>query len=60
MALYIVIQKKQKIFKQKNVKITKRAHDFKGYSSIDNVDILNHFNTELLLTDTSTAIKNKP
>ena len=44
---------------EKNVKITKRAHTFKGYANIYNVEILNSFNPELQLKDTESAIKSK-
>ena len=44
---------------EKNIKITKCKHIFKGYSSTDNVEILNYFNPELQLKDTESAIKNK-
>ena len=44
---------------EKNVKTTKRAEAFKGYTSSDNVEILNSFNRELQLKDTESAIKNR-
>ena len=44
---------------EKNIKITKRAHVFKGYASSYNVEILNSFNPELQLKDTESWIKNK-
>ena len=44
---------------EKNVKITKRAHAFKGYASSYNVEILNSFNPKLQLKDIESAIKNK-
>ena len=37
---------------RKNVKITKRAHAFKGYASTYNVKILNSFNSKPQLKDT--------
>ena len=37
----------------------KQAHDFKGYASTYNVEILNSFDSELQLKDTESAIKNK-
>ena len=59
-ALYIVIQKANSFKrKKKNVKLTKRAHTFKGYTSNYNVAILNSFNPELQLKDTKHAIKSK-
>ena len=54
-----MIQKKVKIFQRKNVKITKWAHAFKGYSSSYKVEFLNSFNPELQLNDTESAIRNK-
>ena len=50
-ALYIVIQK--------NVKITKREHTFKGFASTYIVEILNYSNPELQLKDTDSATKSK-
>ena len=44
--------------KEKNVKITKQAHAFKGYTSSCNAEILNYFNPDLQLKDTEYAIKN--
>ena len=55
-----MIQKTWKCFKQKNVKITKWEHAFKGYASTYNVEILNSFNPELQIKDTESAIKTKP
>ena len=53
-----MIQKKTEDFlNKKNVKITKRAHAFKGYACSYNVEVLNSFNPELQLTDTESAIK---
>ena len=37
---------------KKNVKITKRAHAFKGFANSYNVEILNSFKPELQLKDT--------
>ena len=56
MVLYIVTQKKWKFLNEKNTKITKLAHAFKGYACFYNVEILN---SELQLKDTESAIKNK-
>ena len=42
-----------------NVKITKRSHAYKGYTSSYNVDIINFFNAELQLKVTESSIKNK-
>ena len=44
---------------KKNVKLTKRVHDFKGFASSYNVEILNSFNPKLQLKDTASANKNK-
>ena len=44
---------------QKNKKITKREHAFKGYASTCDIEILNSFNPELQLKDTESAIKSK-
>ena len=44
---------------EKNVKITKLAHSFKGYESSYNVEILNLFNPELQLKHTEFELKNK-
>ena len=54
--LYMVIQKKSKnSLIEKNVKMTKRAHAFKGYTSSFNVEILNSFDPELQLKGTEPA-----
>ena len=44
---------------EKNIKIIKREHAFKGYASTYNIEILNSFNPELQLKDTESAIKSK-
>ena len=44
---------------QKNIKITKREHAFKGYESTYNIESFNSFNLELQLKDTESAIKSK-
>ena len=44
---------------EKNIKITKPAHAFKGYASSYNAEILNSFDPELQLKDTESTIKNK-
>ena len=56
--LYTVKQKKL-IFFNVNVKITKRVHAFKGFTSSYNVEILNPLNLELQLKNTESAIKFK-
>ena len=51
-----------KIFVQKcekNVKITKQAHAFKGFPSSYNVETLNFFNPELQRINTESEIKSK-
>ena len=52
-------KKRKKFLNEKNVKITKQAHAFKGFASNYNVEILNSFNPELQLIDTESAIKSK-
>ena len=44
---------------EKNVKITKRVHGFKGHTSFHHVEILNSFDPKLQLKDTESEIKNK-
>ena len=44
---------------EKNVKITKQPHAFKGYASTYDVEIMNSFNPKLQLKDTESAIKSK-
>ena len=44
-------QKTENFLNEKNAKITKQAHAFKGYASSCNVEILNSSNTELQLKD---------
>ena len=44
---------------EKNIKLTKQAHAFKGYANSLSVEILNSFNLELQLKDTESVIKNK-
>ena len=52
-------QKSGNFLNKKNIKITKREHDFKGYANTYNVEILNSFNPELNLKDTESAIKSQ-
>ena len=40
---------------ERNVKITNRAHAFKGFVSSDNVEILNYLKPELKRKDTESA-----
>ena len=56
---YTETEKSETFLDEKNVKITKLSHAFKGYASSNNVTILNSFNPELQLKDTSFTIKNK-
>ena len=58
-SLYSDTKKSEKILIEKDLKITKRAHAFKGYGSIYIVVILNSFNPELQLKDTESASKSK-
>ena len=44
---------------EKNVKLTKWEHAFKGFASTYNVKISNYFSPELKLKDTQSAIKSK-
>ena len=48
-SLYSDTKKRGNFLNEKNIKITKRKHNFKGYSSTYNVKILNSFNPELQL-----------
>ena len=52
-------RKKSKYFDEKNVKITKRAHAFKGFASSYNIENLNSFNPELQLKDNESAIESE-
>ena len=47
----MIQKKKENFLNEKNVKITKRVHTFKGYASSYNVGILSCFNPELQLKD---------
>ena len=44
---------------EKNIKIAKREHAFKGYPSTYSVETLNYFNPELQLKDIESAIESK-
>ena len=46
-------------FRQKNEKITKRFHSYKGSTSSYNVDLLHFLNPDVQLKDTISAIRNK-
>ena len=52
-------QKSKHFLNEKNIKIAKREHPFKGSASTYNVETLNSFDAELLLKDTESAIKSK-
>ena len=56
-SLYIDTKKSVNFLDEKNIKIRKGEHAFKGYESTYNVEILN--NPELQLKDTESAIKSK-
>ena len=53
LALYIVMQKKniENFLNERNIKIMKQAHAFKGYASSYNVEIFNSFDPELQIKD---------
>ena len=55
--LYTETKKCEKILGEKNAKLTKRSHAYKGHASSYNIDNLNSFNPELQLTDTESAIR---
>ena len=55
----MVRQQTVNFLEQKNVKITKRAHNFKDYANSHNIEILYSFNPELQLKNTESVIKNK-
>ena len=44
---------------EKNIRLTKRVHAFKGYANSYNLKILSSFIPELQLKDTESAIKSK-
>ena len=55
--LYSDAKNSENFLNEKNAKITKWAHAFKGYASRYNVVTLNSFNHELQLKDTESAVK---
>ena len=57
-APYIAKQKKF-FLDEKNAKITKQSHAYRGFASTYNFKILDSFNPELQLKDTESGIKNK-
>ena len=54
----MMIPQNRKCFEEKNSKISKWEHTFKGYASSYNVEIWNSFNSELQLKETEPSIKN--
>ena len=58
-SFYSNIKKSKHSLNEKNVKIKKQAHTFKGFASAYNVWILNSFNPELQLKETGSAIESK-
>ena len=55
----MVKQRKWKILNKNYIKITKRKHACKGFTSTYNVEILSYFNPELQPKNTESAIKNE-
>ena len=58
-SLHSHTEKHENLLTDKNVKLTKWEHAFRGYASTYNVDILNSFDPEVQLKDTKSAIKSK-
>ena len=58
-SFYSDTKKGKSFLNEKNIKITKWAHAFKGFASSYNVEILNSFNPELKLKDSESSIKSK-
>ena len=54
-----MIQKSENFLSQKTVNITKRDHEFKGFASTYDVEILNSFNAEVQIKDSESVIKSK-
>ena len=54
-----MIQKSENFLSQKTVNITKREHEFKGFASTYDVEILNSFNAEIQIKDSESVIKSK-
>ena len=54
-----MIQKSQNFLNKKNVKIAKGEHDFNGYASTYNVEILNSFKPYLQIKDAKFTIRSK-
>ena len=57
--LYIVKQNGENILDEKDAKITKQSHAYKGYANTYSVKMLTFFNPQLQLKDAESAIKNK-
>ena len=51
-------QKSTNFFDEKNTKITKQSHTYKGYASCSSVRISNNVNTDLQLKDAEYGIRN--
>ena len=58
-SFYSDTKKGKNFLNEKNIKITKWTHAFKGFASSYNVEILNSFNPELKLKDSESSIKSK-
>ena len=58
-SLYSDTNKSKHFLNERNVKITKREHAFKGYASTCNVEVLNSFNPKLQLKGTGYVTKRK-
>ena len=56
--LYSETKKSENVLDEKNSKITKRSHIYKGYARTYMTEILNSFNSGLQLNGTESAIKN--
>ena len=54
-----MIQKSENFLSQKTVNMTKREHEFKGFASTYDVEILNSFNAEVQIKDSESVIKSK-
>ena len=58
-SLYSDTKISENILNEKNAKIAKQEHAFKGFASTYNVETLTYFNPELQLQDTESANKSK-
>ena len=52
-------KKSENFFNEKNVKLNKRSHAYRGYASTYNVEIVSSLNSELQLQDNEVAVENK-